>query len=173
MNVIKFKPRAWENSHVPFVTVLDRFDAQEHGRTNHRDQNVHATVFVAAQLSRTNRQSHCQAAEQQHNRVQTTQVLVQEHMGLVKNFRVMISVQRVCHEQTTEEQHFGDQEEPNAQLARIKLLLSTIEVMSDEFTMVVVVVVCCVCHFRFQCYPASNAFLKSVVAGSYLNLLVV
>ena len=85
----------------------------------------------------------------------------------------MVSVQRVRHEQTTEEQHFGDQEEPNAQLARIELLLGTVEVMSDEFTMIVVVVVCCVCHFRFQCYPASNACLKSVVTRLYLNLLVV
>jgi len=61
-------------------------------------------------------------------------------MCLVKNFRVMISVQCVCYEQTTEEQNFGDQEEPNAQLARVELLFgATIEVMRNELTMVVVI----------------------------------
>ena len=63
-------------------------------------------------------------------------------MSLFKDFRVVIPPKRVRHEQTTEEQNFGDQKDPDSQLSRIELLFGRVKVMSDKLTMVVVVIVC-------------------------------
>ena len=37
-----------ENAHVPFVTVLDGFNAQEHRGADHRDQQVKTALLVLA-----------------------------------------------------------------------------------------------------------------------------
>ena len=137
----------WQDVQVPFVAVLDRFDAQEHRGTDHRDQNQLAGEFVLSQLSSANGPRHRQTAEQQHDRVETTEDLVEEPRGIHENFRVVVPVQGVSHKQTAEEQDFGDQENPNTEFSGIKLLFRRIEVVRDELTMIVMIIVMVVVAF--------------------------
>ena len=137
----EIKRTADENSHVPLVTVLDRFHPQEHRRANHRDQGENRAVFVATQLGRANCQRHRQTAEQQHNRIQAAQDFVQIDVGLFEDFGMVIAVQRVGHEQAAEKQDFGDQKYPNSQLAGVKLLLGRIKVVGNELAVIMIVII--------------------------------
>ena len=135
------EPLAREDANVPFVAVLNRFNSEKNRSTNHGDQHMFGDLFILAQLSSANGQCHRQTTEQENDRIQTTQPLVQKHVSLFENLRVMIAIQDVSNKQTAEKENFGYQKSPNTELARIELLFGGIEVMSDEFTMIMVVIV--------------------------------
>jgi hypothetical protein len=62
-------------------------------------------------------------------------------VGLLKNLGVVIPPERVGDKQAAEEQDFRHEENPDSQLARVKLLLGIVEVVGNEFTMIMVMIV--------------------------------
>ena len=121
-----------EDAQVPFVAVLNGLYAQENSGAYHSDQRVNSTALVVTVLGSPNTECHREATEEQHDRVHRTEILVQEMVSLVKDLGVMDSVKRVGNEQSAEEQNFGHQENPDSKLARIELLFSRLEMVSNE-----------------------------------------
>ena len=94
--------------------VLEVLDDQEHEAERHREKNPDDCRPLFAGLRGTNRERHRQAAADEHGGVERAEDDVQLAAGLGPCHRVPDAVERVGEEQSAEEQHFGDEEQPHA-----------------------------------------------------------
>ena len=103
--------------------VLDVLDAQEANAAEERDEQQTIHQLHLSTLSRRDRPRHGERGGNQHGGVGGPQLPVQEFRPVLKEFRVIGAVDRVGAEQAREQQEFGGQEQPHAQLASFKLLI--------------------------------------------------
>ena len=102
--------------------VLDVLDAQEANAAEERDEQQTIHQLHLSTLGRRDRPRHGERRGNQHGGVGGPQLPVQEFRPVLKEFRVIGAVDRVRAEQAREQQEFGGQEQPHAQLASFKLL---------------------------------------------------
>ena len=111
--------------------VLEVLDDQEHEAERHREENPDDCRPLLAGLRGTNRERHRQAAADEHGGVERTEDDVQLAAGLGPRHRVPDAVEHVGEEESAEEQHFGDEEQPHPERCRLVLLLQRVEVMLE------------------------------------------
>ncbi|MBK6901090.1 MAG: hypothetical protein IPH09_18110 [bacterium] len=114
---------------LPFVLVLDALDGQEdagakQGRREHLLQPP-----LLAQLRAAHGHGHGEAADDQHQRVEAAEGLVQELVRVGEDLGVVGPVDGVGAEEPAEQQDLGDQEQPHAELAGIVLLRHRLEMV--------------------------------------------
>ena len=84
---------------------------------------------MSSGLSRPDRRGHREAAQDQHQRVDGPQRLVEVEVRVLEDRRMVGAVDRVGAEQPGEEQDLGRQKQPHPQLARRELLRRRIKMM--------------------------------------------
>ena len=82
-------------------------------------------------LRGSHRKRHGQTAADQHGGVEGPEHDVELAASLGPRNRIPDAVQHVGEEQSAEEQHFGDEEQPHPQRRRFVLLIQRVEVMLE------------------------------------------
>jgi hypothetical protein len=118
-----------QKSIVVLVRVLHVFHAHERERAGDGDDDVDHQQLLLGQLRVAHRPGGSQAGEEQHAGVDRAQLGIQEVVRVNEHLRVHRAVHGVRAEQPGEEQDFSQQEQPDAELAGVELLLRRIEVM--------------------------------------------
>ena len=119
-----------------FAGVLDALDPQEHSAERHRcDEKAHQRA-APAELRRMDRECHREAAGDEYRRVDGAQPDVERMAGRRKRVRVRPAVDQIYEEQTTEEEHFGDEKQPHAERRGFVVLPEIVEVMRERRRMV-------------------------------------
>src|SRR6266849_6391279 len=106
-----------------FVVVLDAFDAEKHAAEYQRRNEEKRQKLFLTGLRSPHGHGHGQAASDEHHGVHRAEPERDGLAGLAKNIGIRGAIQRVGHEQPTEEQHLGGQKNPHPLRRGFPLLL--------------------------------------------------
>src|SRR3989344_2463381 len=132
LNCFKSKISAGQQPFVKFVRILNIFDDHEAGRKKQRHQHILVGFGLIILTCAINSECHGQRTTNQHDRVDATQHFIQMMRGFMKHFRIEGSKDNVDNKETTEEQNFSHQKEPNAQLRCLKGLFRTVKMVRNN-----------------------------------------
>ena len=121
------------------VRVLDGLDAEEPERTHDRDREARDEPGLLVLLRAAHSPRRRQRRHDQHRGVDRAPLHVEVVAGVGVDLGVVVAIQDVRHEQRREEQHFLGEEEPDAELGGVELVLGVVVVVLDETRAVVAV----------------------------------
>src|SRR5690348_11249943 len=114
----------------PLEIKLNEKEKSAEERSNKQQRNGSAAAF--ANLRRANRHGHGEAADNEHESVYRAPLHFNQMAALREASEVKFAVDRVGGEKAAEEQHFGDEKNPHAQLARALLRGQIREVLFEN-----------------------------------------
>src|SRR6266498_1558121 len=116
-----------------FGVIFEKLDTEEYRSQNDGQNQEDDQCFPFVGFGAVNRQSHGEAAANQHCRVDAAQQNVQLIARRRKRLQVPVSVNEVAGKHTAEEHDLGCEKYPHAEPRGLVLLLDIVEVMGLEW----------------------------------------